>query len=224
MAEARSTSIEDMPGKIFLSKNEGVFLQAKALVLPLKSELNPLDQAGEEKQTGKPETQEWQNNLKSFPKQISFKDFVKIINNISKFSKSKDMNSYSQWLSTLEPKFKASVNINKLLVKEQKGEAINWGVQLKAIGDQLYLSEQVIQKIKSELSKYRPVLIELHKALKDLPAESRGLYSNFVSLLDEEEETSAKKSELKMILLQVSDSGLKEKLLKEISELIDKLT
>lgn len=219
LSEERSTSPDSMPGRTLLAKYEGEFIKAEPLALPLKSETISM-QAKEEKKLQEKQEEEISNSV---PKQVSFKEFVQLVNTISKFNKNKDMKAYNEWFMKLSPRFRASIHINQFFAKEQKGGEVDWDKQLKAIASQLYFEEKIIKKTKSEVTKYRPVLISLHTALQKLPNEGRQLYSHLVSLLDEEIEPDKKKNELKMILLQLTQPELKEKLLNEVSELIDKI-
>ena len=200
---------KEMSGEILLKQLEKEFIQAQPLGSIIKEMFTPKKQ---------------EEDLSGIVKQFSFLQFAQAFNQFSKFIQNKDTQGYNQWFVGLEAKQKALIKINQLFSKEAKGEEINWDRQIKAIASQHYLGEEQTKKMKQEISLYREVLTELHFILHKMPDSARKLYSQFVSLLnDEQAKPDAKKTSLKMTLLQIDNTAIKENLEREISHMIDRL-
>ena len=207
-AEQQEPTISEMPGKILLDQLEKEFTEARPMSLSVKKIL----------------TREEKEDLTDVPKQFSFLKFTQTFNQFSRLIQTKDTKDYDKWFSKLEAKQKAMIKINQLFSKEIEGEEIDWNRQIKSIANQHYLKERQTKKIRQEAYLYRKILSRLHFILQGMPDSVKQLYSQFISLLnDEQAKSDAKKTSLKMVLLQVNDSSIKENLGKEISHMIDKL-
>ncbi len=201
---------QKIPGVILLELYEKSFAKAKPLTLPLESELLHETVSKTEITTSD-----------ALPQQVSFKEYVQLSNKLSQFARNKDNQGYQLWLSQLEPRLNACTYLNQLLIKENKGQKIDWVRQISSLSDQLYIESGHVKKIKNEVCKYQSVFIKLRKLLQELPEEVRQLYSQLIILLDKKDNIKSKQAALKMTLLQVMNPSLKESLYTKVCLLID---
>ena len=201
---------QTMPGVILLELYEKDFTEAKPLSLPLPSEL-PHKKVNAVKE----------EMLDTLGQQVSFKEYALLSNKVAQFFRNKDNQGYQLWLSQLEPRFNVCIYLNQLIAKEGKDQKIDWTKQISSLSDQLDLEINRIKKIKHEIGKYQNVLTSLRKLLQKLPTEVHQLYSQLIILLDEKDTLENKQVALKMILLQVTDSSLKESIYTKVCLLID---
>ncbi len=211
-APPQKLKTQKMLGTLLLELHEKDFTKAQSLSFPLESELPYQDINQKEVAT-----------LDNLGQQISFKEYVQLSNKLSIFIKNKDNKGYETWLLQLEPKFNACITLNQLVSKAKKGSNIDWERQISMISNQLYFQTDNIKKIKNEVIKYQVVLINLQNLLQSLPPNVRQLYSQLILFLDKKDKLENKQAALKIMLLQIIEPTLKDKLYIKVCELIDKL-
>ena len=165
----------------------------------------------------------------ALPTQVLFKEYTQMMGSVSKFSKTRDNAGYQAWLAKLAPQKKAAIHINNFHSKELNGQTIPWPQQLNKVSTAVFLDITTLSKIKEEIVAYRKVLIKLQGSLRQAAQKSgnplmiQKLYAQLVSIFENRDTISSKKTSLKMLLLQVTHAESKNYLQQELDQLIDNL-
>ena len=165
----------------------------------------------------------------ALPTQVLFKEYTQMMGSVSKFSKARDNAGYQAWLARLAPQKKAAIYINNFHSKELNGQTIPWPQQLNKVSTAVFLDTTTLSKIKEEIVAYRKVLTRLQGSLRQAAQKSgnplmiQKLYAQLVSIFENRDTISSKKTSLKMLLLQVTHAESKNYLQQELGQLIDNL-
>lgn len=204
-------SWDTMPGYLFLNRYGAAFQNSPRLEKDIGGASLPGVQIQREKRL------------------YSLKAFAGLVNQISKFTRSKDTAGYQAWYKGLELIPKAAVKINSLLNAEKKGKAVNWGQEIMFFSASANGNKNEIYQLKQEVSLYVKIINLLRyrltstRGLKLNPQDLSALYSQSIVILAGKDSLEEKKAAVKMLLLQISEEAIRASLYKEYEKMIHAL-
>ncbi|MDH5717141.1 MAG: hypothetical protein OEZ22_05840 [Spirochaetia bacterium] len=199
-----------LPGQILIEKEGAEFQHSRPLVLKKETTVNT----------------EQNNDLLKIPRQTLLKHYVSLGSTVSKYMKVKDSEGYQKWYSTLSPVHKLTLNLNNHINKVLRHEQVNWQEVFNQLSKNYKVSVDIIKKVKQETEAYSEILKAIQNILKQTQARglnahtAQQMYSQLITLYENKDTTSIKQSELKIILLQIMDEGLKDTLSRDLLNLL----
>ncbi|MDH5720164.1 MAG: hypothetical protein OEZ13_06005 [Spirochaetia bacterium] len=169
-----------------------------------------------------------QEHAPQIPRQTLFKNYVSLLSMVSKYTRANDKEGYQKWYASLAPLHKTVLSLNNLQKREERGENINWNDIVSKMSGQFKVPLDKIQKIKYENQSYAIILKEIQQTLRKFqpqgldPSISQALYGQLINLFENKDSYNIKKSELKIILLQISNAQIREPIETAFFELLTK--
>lgn len=98
----------------------------------------------------------------------SIKEYMELLQQITNFQTKSDQVGYQNWLRD-QPDFEKSVvSIRTQLIKEQKGEPVNWSLVYSSITSKADISESVLGDLQKKLKNYQIVKMTLDRTIQEL--------------------------------------------------------
>ncbi|MCX7631833.1 MAG: hypothetical protein N2Z22_00720 [Turneriella sp.] len=189
------------PGQILLERYAPLFITARPLVYSPNT--------GSDAETE-------DIPLPKVPQQISFRNFVSIINTVARYVRAQDQQGYAKYYASLPPVHQVAYNFYTLFQKSAQQQEVNWADELQKAMQRAQLDAACANKLKDEVEAYRKVAQSLQRALaagqqKGMPAQlAQSIYPQLVTIFENNGSLAEKRTALKMCLLQVTEPTAKE--------------
>lgn len=206
---------KEMPGEIILSMLKAQFSASKALNLNDSSD-NAASATPSAAVTG-------------VPKQFTLKEYASMSNKVNQFMKKKDNAGYTAWYNSLALKYKIFLTLNNTHSRELKGQKVEWNTEFYNYNQKTGWEIDVLQKSKEEVVNYRKVLIQIHQILREASSKFNDaalmnrIYAPIIAVFENDDDTKQKQTELKMLLLQITNPQEKEFLENSFGKLLDEI-
>ncbi len=210
-----SAGPKPQPGEVLLNKYASYFITARPLVYTPDTGSGD-DDAGEVAQP-------------SVPQQLTFRNFVMIVNSVGRYMKMGDQAGYAKFYQSLPPIQQAAYTYYTLFQRAAQQQDVAWSDEIHKVMQRAKVDAGQANKLKDEVEAYRKVAQSIQRALaagqqKGMPAQlAQGIYPQLVSIFENAGALAEKRTALKMSLLQVTVPAAKEAITAILSEQLEEL-
>jgi hypothetical protein len=210
-----SAGPKPQPGEVLLNKYASYFITARPLAFVPDTGSGD-DDAGDATQP-------------SVPQQLTFRNFVQIVNTVGRFMKMGDQQGYAKYYGTLPPVQQAAYTYYTLFQKAAQQQDVAWSDEIHKVMQRCKLDAGQANKLKDEVEAYRQVAQTIQRALaaaqqKGMPAPlAQSLYPQLVTIFENTGGLAEKRTALKMSLLQVTVPAAKEAITAMLTALLEEL-
>lgn len=203
-----------MPGEVLLQRYASLFVTARPL--SYTPDTGSDDDAADAA-------------LPKIPQQISFRNFVTVINTIARFVKAQDQQGYAKYYASLPAIQQAAYTYYTLFQKQAQQQEVQWSEEIHKVMQRAQLDAGAANKLKDEVEAYRKVAQTIQRALalgqqKGMPPQlAQSLYPQLVSIFENSGNLAEKRTALKMSLLQVTVPAAKEAITELLAPQLEEL-
>ncbi|MCE9499941.1 MAG: hypothetical protein K8R21_05510 [Leptospira sp.] len=136
----------------------------------------------EEESQSEPETESGSDSgmdaEEEFTRPFTFREFMEIIKKVQAFQAAGDSAGYTTWMNSTSDIEKSFLAIRNSLIKESKGEKIDWNTYLQTISAKTGLRMSTLTELKSktvQFNRTKAILDICIKELKTVPPDAIGL-------------------------------------------------
>lgn len=179
--------------------------------------------------TGEEETEIDNSTMPKLPVQMSFREYLQLVQNVKKFTQNKDSQGYQAWYNKLDIRGKLILHLNNLVQRSLRGESLYWPQEFLNLAQKTGIESAIIEKIKQEIEAYLFVSNKIQEILRqaiqrNLPQPmAQNLYGQLISLFENKDNYGIKKTGIKMALLSITQPEAKAFLENELSNLLEKV-
>lgn len=165
----------------------------------------------------------------AIPQQLSFRNFVQIVNTVSRYIKAGDQAGYAKFYQSLPPIQQSAYTYYTLFQKEAQQQQIPWSDEIHKVMQRAKVDAGIANKLKDEVEAYRKVSLTLSRALaaaqqKGMPPQlAQSLYPQLVTIFENSGALAEKRTALKMSLLQVVQPEAKEAISQILNQQLEEL-
>lgn len=199
----QGTGPKPQPGEILLQRYSSLFITARPLSYTPDT---GSDNGNNSKDSSTP----------AIPQQISFRNFVAVINTVARFIKAQDRQGYAKYYGSLPAIQQAAYTYYTLFQKAAQQQDVAWSDEIHKVMQRAKLDAGAANKLKDEVEAYRKVAQSIQRALaagqqKGMPPQlAQTLYPQLVTIFENTGNLAEKRTALKMSLLQVTVIPAKE--------------
>ena len=160
-----------------------------------------------------------ESEIQAIPKVLTLEKYIQLVNQINKFSSTKDKAAYQSWFQNLSTTDKIVIYLFPHFQQQDKQEKINWFSVCTNITNTLQTDAKVVHRVVYEVQLYRTIYFNLRMILQKIPEHKSVVYPQVVVLLDQQSNTKEKLASLKIVLLCV-EKDRQENIYQGISNLM----
>lgn len=205
------------PGEILLQRYASAFVTARPLTYT--PDTGSSDGESDDQDAATP----------SVPQQLSFRNFVAVINTVSRFVKAQDQQGYAKYYAGLPAVQQSAYTFYTLLQKAAQQQSVDWSGEIHKVMQRAQLDAGQANKLKDEVEAYRKVSQSLSRALaagqqKGMPPQlAQSLYPQLITIFENNGNLAEKRTALKMSLLQVSVPAAKDAITEILAPQLEEL-